>query len=218
MSINFYVYMYPETTGWIDGIEQITLHYEAGVHGFEDISPITHDISIDPENVDHGSGVFETLEIALQYYLVTAGPTITSAVNLATGGDYEFYSELRFNPQDAATLEYRLAAISAVEELVVLNYDLQHNTNTNIYATFTQQALNSTSYLGDTKTSLITADHDYWMLCDNREVSIETYYQAYLAVGNQFNGESTTEGYFRLPHQPALDPGKSEFIFMGPAS
>ncbi len=218
MSINFYVYMYPETTGWIDGIEQITLHYEAGVHGFESISPITHDVSIDPENVDHGSGVFETLEIALQYYLVTAGPAITSAVNLATGGDYEFYSELRFNPQDAATLEYRLAAISDLELLIVSNKDYQEAINTNLYGTISQEALNSTAYLGDMKISLITADHDYWMLCDNREVSIETYYQAYLAVGDQFNGESTTEGYFRLPPQPTLDSGRFEFIFMGPAS
>lgn len=117
MSTPLSIYMYPETTGWVSGIEQVTLHYVAGVHGLESISPISHNITLDtPTN--SASGIFETLEEGLQYYLITAGPTIEAAVNLATTGDYEFVGEMRFAPQDDAQIEYRLAGIDSVSAAV----------------------------------------------------------------------------------------------------
>jgi microcystin-dependent protein len=52
--------------------------------------------------------------------------------------------------------------------------------------------------VGDTKTSLVNADHLGWLRCDGRSLSIAAYPQLYKVIGTSFG--STGTGYFNLPN------------------
>jgi microcystin-dependent protein len=52
--------------------------------------------------------------------------------------------------------------------------------------------------VGDTKTSMVRADHIGWLLCDGRELSQSEYRSLYAVLGDDF-GPAVASGYFKLP-------------------
>lgn len=61
-------------------------------------------------------------------------------------------------------------------------------------------------YDGDLRWSVRTSDHDGWLLCDGRSLSITEYPSLYAVVGTQFGGDEE-EGTFMLPNPQDKVPG-----------
>jgi hypothetical protein len=122
MSIPLNIYMYVKTTGYTAGVEQIEVHYVAGKHGLESISPQVFPAEINtPE--DPGNDVFETYENAMQYYLSAASATIVAAVEIATGEDFHFFSYVRTEPRDFGEITLIRNASAELEGTIVSNYN-----------------------------------------------------------------------------------------------
>lgn len=60
--------------------------------------------------------------------------------------------------------------------------------------------------VGDTKTSTIQDDHMGWLLCDGREIDINTFYFLYQVIGNAY-GTPVESGKFKLPNASGRVPG-----------
>jgi microcystin-dependent protein len=58
--------------------------------------------------------------------------------------------------------------------------------------------------VGDTKTSLVAADHVGWLLCDGRDLNVSDYRQLFNVIGYSFGGSGTT---FKLPAPQGRVPG-----------
>lgn len=56
----------------------------------------------------------------------------------------------------------------------------------------------SVANVGDYKMSARSADYNGWILCDGRELDINTYYDLYHVIGSTF-GESSSSNLFKLP-------------------
>ena len=63
--------------------------------------------------------------------------------------------------------------------------------------------------VGDTKTSLVNADHMGWLKCDGRALSVASYPQLYKVIGYSFGGSGSS---FNLP-----DPEGRVLAFVGQA-
>ena len=59
--------------------------------------------------------------------------------------------------------------------------------------------------VGDTKMSVIQDDHMGWLLCDGREIDINTFYFLYQVIGNAYGSAAT--GKFKLPNASGRVPG-----------
>lgn len=60
--------------------------------------------------------------------------------------------------------------------------------------------------IGDMKSSLVSADHLGWLLCDGREINISAYPQLFGVVGHSF-GSTPGSSSFRLPDPRGRVPG-----------
>lgn len=58
---------------------------------------------------------------------------------------------------------------------------------------------------GDLRWSIRNSDHDGWLLCDGRSLSITEYPDLFAIIGTQFGSEE--EGYFNLPDPRDRVPG-----------
>ena len=59
--------------------------------------------------------------------------------------------------------------------------------------------LNSTVKIGDIKASVITEDHDNWMICDGRAISRSDYADLFELIGTNF-GEGNSVTTFNIPN------------------
>jgi microcystin-dependent protein len=60
--------------------------------------------------------------------------------------------------------------------------------------------------VGDTKTSVVQDDHMGWLLCDGREIDINTFYFLYQVIGNAY-GTPSVGSKFKLPNASGRVPG-----------
>jgi microcystin-dependent protein len=67
---------------------------------------------------------------------------------------------------------------------------------TSILARYGMPVAQFTPSIGDTKTSIVDADHGGWLKCDGRELSVAKYKKLFNLVGYTFGGSGE---HFRLP-------------------
>jgi len=68
---------------------------------------------------------------------------------------------------------------------------------TSVLTGFFSATATSRPTVGDTKLSLVGADHLGWLLCDGRSLSISDYYWLHQTIGNTYGGNSSN---FNLPN------------------
>jgi len=68
---------------------------------------------------------------------------------------------------------------------------------TSVLTGFFSATATSRPTVGDTKLSLVGADHLGWLLCDGRSLSVSDYYWLHQTIGNTYGGNSSN---FNLPN------------------
>jgi microcystin-dependent protein len=68
---------------------------------------------------------------------------------------------------------------------------------TSVLTGFFSATASSKPTVGDTKLSLVAADHLGWLLCDGRSLNVSDFYWLYQTIGNTYGGNSSN---FNLPN------------------
>jgi len=68
---------------------------------------------------------------------------------------------------------------------------------TSVLTGFFSATASSKPTVGDTKLSLVGADHLGWLICDGRSLNVSDYYWLYQTIGNTYGGTSSN---FNLPN------------------
>jgi microcystin-dependent protein len=72
-----------------------------------------------------------------------------------------------------------------------------YNRMTSVLTGFFSATASSKPTVGDTKLSLVGADHLGWLICDGRSLNVSDYYWLYQTIGNTYGGNLSN---FNLPN------------------